>query len=386
MKSAQTVLLLTNEPATDRVVAEALDHDDDFSPCGVCHTFSELLAQLQTSPAGIALVDIDPDPEGMFKQLHPAIGRFSNTRFVLLSQDVRSDWLLAAMHAGARDFIVKSDILSNLSQVLRRVLPDGETDVESAGTVITVLSAGGGCGATTLAINLANDLNVHTSEPVLLVDLDVSHSAIAAYLGVQGQYGLADVLSHNGRVDPQLIRSTGVSYSDGLHVLLSPASSAANRTAPLEYQRLGDVLKSCRRAFRFTVVDAPRVPMDVAAVLGSDSLMTLIVLELDVKTIRATQAILSSLARQGIAGNGLLPVVNRYRKRSKMVSFSDAQQALGSVPLARIRNDFRSAIRGMNYGKPLAQVAPRSKVRRDINQLALQIVKASERTPAGSGR
>ena len=65
------------------------------------------------------------------------------------------------------------------------------------GSAVTILSAGGGCGATTLAVNLAAELGAidPSSDPPLVVDLDYHYGAVSTYLAVQGDYGVLDLLN-----------------------------------------------------------------------------------------------------------------------------------------------------------------------------------------------
>jgi Flp pilus assembly CpaE family ATPase len=183
-------------------------------------------------------------------------------------------------------------------------------------------------------------------------------------------------------IDAQLVSSTPVAYSENLHVLLSPASVNFSRPAVPVFERVDQMLGACKQAYRNTVVDAPRVTMDVAASLARSSDVTLILFELAVIDIRCARAILAALADRGVPSEDLVPVANRYRKRNPMLSFEDAQKALGGIEIQRISNDFESAMRSVNFGQPLSKVAPRSPLRQDVRGL-LQLVEARSNNQPG---
>ena len=82
-----------------------------------------------------------------------------------------------------------------------------------------------------------------------------------------------------------------------------------------------------------------------------------------------TRAILTALTDRRVAASSVLPVANRYRKRSPMLSLEDARDALGGIAIGRVSNDFSSVIRSINYGQPVAKVAPRSALRNDIREI-----------------
>ena len=144
-------------------------------------------------------MDIDHAPLERLSSLGPIIDRHHATRFVVIASERRDEWVQQAMHAGARDYIVKSAVTEVLAATLDRIVGTAGTNGVLERVVISVLSAGGGCGATTVAINLARELAVLRGAPALLVDLDAHYGSLAAYLGLSPEYGVADVLDDGSR-------------------------------------------------------------------------------------------------------------------------------------------------------------------------------------------
>jgi pilus assembly protein CpaE len=365
------VLLVTEDREAERAVSLGAEIQPEvFARVTRCGDLHELDDRLDGGPTPVALVDIDADPLAMLSRLEPLITKHAQTRFVVLCREVRSDIVLEAMQVGARHCMVKSNIAEELPGVLRRLMHDvSATTSTASGRVITVLTASGGCGGTTLSINLAEEFRLHNEKPTLLVDLDAHYGAVATYLGLAGEFGIADVLSAHGGIDGQLISSTASVYSENMHVLLSPASVNFSNPTPLLWDRLDKVMTACKQSYYNTIIDAPRIPMDVAAELARASVLTLIVFELGVIDIRSTRAMLTALTDRRVPQANILPVANRYRKRSPMLSLDDARDALGGLSIGRVSNDFSSVIRSINYGQPVAKVAPRSSLRNDIHEL-----------------
>jgi Flp pilus assembly CpaE family ATPase len=52
-----------------------------------------------------------------------------------------------------------------------------------------------------------------------------------------------------------------------------------------------------------------------------------------------------------------------------MLQLSDVQDAFKEVKLLQVRNDWDAASRSINLGRPLSQVAPRSHIRRDVQEV-----------------
>jgi pilus assembly protein CpaE len=375
------VLLVTSDTHAMDSVRLALSASERFELAGVCRTLSEIEDSLQRAPVSAVLVDVDGHSDQVLARLAPFTARFPATRFVVLGGAVRSDLLVQAMQVGARHFLEKASIEAELTNALGRLVPQGYAGPTGSGTLITVLSASGGSGATTIAVNLANELGLETSAPALLIDLDAFYGAAAPYLGVKAQYGVADVLEYEGHIDGHLIQTTAAEHSEALQVLLSPCSISFSEPKPLRWEALGDALEACKCAFRYTVIDAPRVPMDVAAELARASRLTLVVFQLLVTDIHLARASVAALVERGVSRSRLMPLANRYSRRSP-IGLKEAREALGETELTLVSGDFRSTSKSINYGRPLAEVAPRSPARKDIRRLATDAILKEEETPS----
>ncbi|MEW6747076.1 MAG: AAA family ATPase [Planctomycetota bacterium] len=373
MTNSRALLLMTQDAEVTQAVALALGAQHGSQEALVCKSPAELRQRLQQQGGSVVLVDIDPDPDRLLAELEGVINRFPDRRFVVLCSELRNEWLLLAMQSGARHYLVKNLIASQLESVLQKVSPE----LLVTGEVLTVLSASGGCGATTLAINLGNELRLGGAERVLVVDADPDYGGAAGYLGLQGEYTLADVLADAGRLDPHLVRSTALVAADGLEVLPSAASLAPARQRPVAYEHLAKLARVCKHVYAVTVFDAPRLPLDLAATLAAESTATLLVLELNVEDLRVGRQMLSFLTQHGISPHSVLPVINRYRKVNGAIPLKEARKLFNGREPVTLVDDFKSAIASINYGKPLARASPRSALRKSIRSLASRIRQGS---------
>lgn len=379
------LLLLTQDAEVQRSVTLVVEGNAriDGRVTG-CRSLKDLVRHLEGHPSpAVAMVDVDPQPMSFLQGLQPIVNRFPNTRFVVLVENYENEVVLEGMQIGARHCMLKSSVPDDLFAVLHRMLVDVGVASPPSGGLVTVMTASGGAGGTTLAINLADELRRASKQTVMLVDLDLDYGAVASYLGLRAEYGVADVLGHAGTLDAQLVSSSSAMYLDDMHVLNSPASvDFSNPQVIADFNQLEPLLEVCRQAYAHTVVDAPRQPRARSATLAAASDLTLIVFELSVIDVRGARALMRSLTERGVPQEKLLPVANRIaaRGRDKLLSLEDARDALGGLVVHPIANDYQSAIRSVNYGQPLEKVAPRSALRRDLAQL-VEVVHA-RRGPA----
>ena len=371
MASRNEVLLMTREETTERAVDMALESTPQVvRQLGVCPGVRELAQRLENRQAAVALIDADPQPMATLTAIEPLVRKYPHTRFVVIARNPNGELLEEAMQIGARRCVHKDTLVSDLPPVLRRLVQDLGVGSGESGSIVTVLSASGGCGCTTVAINLADELQHSTGKQALLIDMDRFYGAMATYLGVQGGYGIVDVLAQRGTIDAQLVTSTALQTQNGLHVLLSPATVNFSDPMPMPYDQLDSALSACREAFGYTVIDAPRMPMDVAASLAQQSVLTLIVFELAVIDIRCARAMLTALIDLRVPRERICFVVNRFRKRGSVITYEEARKALEGMPIHRLSNDFEGALRAINLGQTLSQAAPRSDLRKDLKELA----------------
>jgi len=202
---ANQILLVTDERETVSAVASALSTNGEFAGRSVCRNLQQLTLRLELGRTAAVLVDIDRQPQRILADLETVIARFPDARFVVLSRERADGLMIEAMQIGARHFLVKQSISEDLAEVLHRLVPSGPTKRRTSGAMITVLSASGGCGATMVAANIAHEIQLLSGEQTLLVDLDCYYGGVATYLGLEGQYGLNDVLGHSAAIDSDLI-------------------------------------------------------------------------------------------------------------------------------------------------------------------------------------
>jgi pilus assembly protein CpaE len=394
----RTIVLMSDQPATASAVNAALQSSPAGSaaPSGedVCQDVRDLAVRLEkTGGAHAALVDIDGRPNQILSALEPVVRRFPETRFIVLANSMESELMLEAMQMGARHFMAKQSIPTTLVGVIDRLCANGNTARasglvrESQGNVVSVLSASGGCGATTIAVNLAAEIELAGSESNLLIDLDYNYGAVGAYLGLDAPHGAADLMARANTVDPELIHTTALNHSEKMKVLISAASVTLGDAAGAGYGRLGEIVRSCKQSYRTTVIDAPRVTHSAAAMLACESTVTLLVLQLAVKDIRMARAMLAAITAHGANPASVLVLINRYHKRSSMIKLEEAEKALSGFQIRCLANDFQSVSRAMNFGQPLHKAAPRSAVRKELEQIAGEILNGSLiSTLAGAAR
>ena len=127
----------------------------------------------------------------------PALG------VILVRRRVDTGLLAEALRAGVREVVDERDLAGlhaavrrtkGLAAAMREQAPGGGTPGGPRGRIITVFSAKGGCGKTTLATNLAAALADRGRREVCLVDLDLAFGDVAIALQLFPAHTIADAV------------------------------------------------------------------------------------------------------------------------------------------------------------------------------------------------
>lgn len=369
---SEGVWIVTSSLETAEMIDAALRREEGLGAEGVCRDLRELSVRLEEAPIDLVVVDLIDDVEGMMADLRVLVDDFPRVRFVVVTAVFDQSQMMEAMQAGVRHYMSHNVMDRDLGPTCRRLLRRGSG--RGRGLGIAILSAGGGCGATTVAVNLAQELRAITDHTSLIVDLDTRYGGVAGYLGLSSRYGVADLLDRGDALDVDLVRSTAAHKNKDIDVLLSPASIDFESPSALRMENLDHTIRLCRDAYPTIVVDAPMLTMDAAAELAEASSCVLVMFQLTVKDVRVTKSILQALSRRGIGEGRVIPVANRRSRRSKTLTLKEAQDALGEVEIRSLADDFVNALRGVNFGEPLATAAPKCPLRKDIRALAEHVM------------
>ena len=367
------IVLATEQKDFAEKMQNLLSSNKGISLSNTCNDLSELRGYLETANTSIAIVDIDSDTHRKLQELDQLVPLYPKTRFAVACSSSSKELIVESMQAGARYFMHKEFLEAEVDRVLESIIIDSAKTASANGLVISVLSAGGGCGATTIALNLANELRLKSSRHILAIDLDEHYGAISGYLGVEGSYGILEVLSRKDRIDHQLIMSTATSYKDNFDILLSPASMSGHESINGNMANLAQALEACKTAYSYTIVDAPRLSRHLTQILANVSGILVVVLQPNVKDIKKAKSIISDLRSFGISLERIFPIVNRFKHRGRAVPLDEARKAIEIKNIYTVRNDFKRIINCINRGKPLSESAPSSGVRRDLIKIAGKI-------------
>jgi pilus assembly protein CpaE len=322
----------------------------------------------------LLILDLENDPAlGIQLAQHLADSNPAQ-RVIVAGPALESDLLLAAMRAGAVDFLPKpvtEDALRHSYERTQHKLtkPAGEK-ARQPGQIFAVFSPKGGAGATVLATNFAIVLHRLTGKKTLVVDLDLELGEVAVVLGVQPRFNFVDFVENFRRMDAGLLASYIERHESGVHLLSAPFQPEKAETVTADQIRR--ILAFLRQHYDYVIVDTPRSfsPTTLAAFEQAD--LAFLVTVADLPSIRNIQRGLPLLRR--VLGKGdeqIRLIVNRYHANDA-IGLKDIERTLGIRPFATIGNDYEAVASSVMEGKPIV-LNGTSAFSRDVKALATQV-------------
>jgi pilus assembly protein CpaE len=337
-----------------------------------------ILRQLQDSRAEVVIVDIPTqDPQRAIRAIELIrattlqIGIFANGEMTKPAN------IVASMRAGAGEYVDNSAGSDALLEALTRFSSTRTRTPGGAGKarVFTFLSAKGGAGCTTTAVNTALALQQSHGDVVLVDFAPIGHASL--HLNLRPQFGVLDALQNLHRMDVSLLDGLMTPTKEGMHLLAGSGQPNPSEPTPGELARLFDLLVN---HYRFVVVDVSS-RLDATTRLLSDlSNAVLMVAQTDVVTLWSAGRIHAFL-EEGTGRDRLRIVLNRYKKIPGFTD-EDIEQATNCKVLWKVPNAFHTVSPSIDHGTPVVlQDGP--EISRSYRALAAALAEASSNTDSG---
>ena len=247
------------------------------------------------------------------------------------------------------------------------------------GRQIAFCGAKGGCGASTLAHNVAHLISTRMSAGTVLVDLDLAFGTAGLDFNQDPLQGIADALSQPDRLDAVLMDRMMVRCSDHLSLFAAPAT--LDKDHHIDVDVFEEVTQKIRQTAPYVVLDMPHAwtAWSRRVLLASDDVI--VVAEPDLASLRNAKNMVD-LIRQARPNDAPPRVVlNRVGLPGRPeIPLKDFGDALGVVPALAIPFDAKLFGQAANNGQMISEVGPKSKASETLEALA-QMIARRETTP-----
>jgi len=246
------------------------------------------------------------------------------------------------------------------------------------GKVIAVAQARGGVGSSTLAVNLADVLQLRRGVfskkatcKVALVDLDFQFGSIAALVDVEETDALWRMAMEGTVPDAAFVEQALTVSESGLSVLTAP--SRFGPLNALKSEQVGAILDVLKKSHDYVVVDMPGALVDWIDPVLSRADKMLLVTDITVPSVRSARKLIDfyhaehpGLEIEFVASYEKKPIMYSSRHRA-------AAELLENQISFWIPNDPKAMREAVDRGRPLVNIAPRSNIAKAFRRIGHEI-------------
>lgn len=308
-----------------------------------------------------------PEIEALVRHLGAAASQL--TVVVLLRQpDIATTRML--IRAGAADVIPAPANETSLAVALDKLLGSASETARGSGPrgqIVAVLKAGGGVGATALAVQTAV-IAARRGVNVCLADLDLQFGAAGIYLDLPNAATVSDCMAAGAGVKDVDFSSLLARHASGLRLLAAPRQvTPLDALAPQHAEALLDAL---RRNFELSIVDLPSVWTAWTNRVLQMADRIVVVTHLTVPHMHMLDRQFATLRAQGLNERPVTLVCNGLcSEQTAILPLKSAERVLGNRFDVIVPEDRKLMYGAISQGVEISAIRKSSKIEKAIGQL-----------------
>jgi pilus assembly protein CpaE len=283
---------------------------------------------------------------------------------VLVRTRVDAKLLSDALRAGIREVVNARELAAinaaarHAHELAGRMLAvggdDGESEEHGRATVITVFSAKGGCGKTTVSTNLAAALADGGRREVCIVDLDLAFGDVAIAMQLFPTHTISDAVALEDTLDPSGVSSLLTQHSPGLRVLSAPVEPGLAENIPVSL--VSKLLSIMREMFDYVIVDTPPAFTDQVLAAFDASDIAILLATLDIPALKNLKLSLETLELLNYPREKIRLILNRADSKVGLDA-GEVEKTL-RAPISALVPSSRAVPAATNRGVPIVLDQP----------------------------
>ncbi len=261
------------------------------------------------------------------------------------------------------------------------------TDPEQMPVTIGFISAKGGLGKTTLAINLSVLFAQRFPNSVVLLDLHAQLGDACVSLNLHPRSSLVDLATYADELDSALVESALCTHKSTLKVLPGCTTPQLVALDVLSVSYIARLLGILRRSYRFVFCDLPPTLWSGSLyVLSRCQYVPVITNLFELTTIRDTANLIKMIADGGyVPRSAIKLIVNRVSRQDRF-TISDLEETTEMPVSFQIPNDVEATVAAANKGEPFVLARPKAPISRSLQELADLLLQPAKQPalPAGT--
>jgi pilus assembly protein CpaE len=385
------VLIVDDIAETRENVKKLLYFENDIEIVGTAANGREGVELALKLQPDVVLMDINmPEMDGITAS-EAISAQAPNVQVVMMSVQGEADYLRRSMLAGAREFLIKpfsgEELVTSIHRVYqfaatRRVVAPPPPSTAApvmpppppprAGKIIAVMGSKGGCGASTIAVNLAVALREESKARVALLDANLEFGDVGVLLNLPSSRTIAELVSGKADIDEEVLDGTMAAHSSAIKVLLAPPRPELAELVKVEH--LKRILELLDKSYDFIVIDLWKSFQETTVFFLDHADIILLIATPDIPSIKNSKLFFELTDQLGYPPEKTLFILNKEDGRSG-ISAKDIEASIKHPIVLALPKDERTTMIAMNRGTPFVTLQRNLPLSQAIHNLARLIVK-----------
>ena len=360
------------------------------------------LGQEESGSLEFVAIAIDEEDEDQIEVISQIIRTSvrKKIKVLVIAEDVSPVALHQLLRLGAQEFVpypLPDGALRDAIERMRAVPDPAEARAapttaaggggDRDGVVIPIHGIAGGVGSTTFAVNLAWELasmEGNDAPRVCLLDLDLQYGSTATYLDLPRREAVFELLQDTSAIDGDSFMQAMLTYGEKLYVLTAPAEMLPlDLIGPEDVER---IIELARTNFDYVIIDMPKSVVQWTETVLHASHVYFAITELDMRSAQNTLRLIRAFKGEELPVEKLRFVLNRAPKFSDLSGKSRVKRMAESLDITievQIPDGGKPITEAADHGQPLAEMAAKSTVRKEVLKLAKSLHELNQSEATG---
>ena len=316
----------------------------DLNAYPMRHQLAEVLS---AETPNLCLLEISEPRDAGLALIHDLLRIDVKLPIIVVLANNDPELVLRSLRQGASDFLIPPFTSEQVEAALQKIARLQPAQAASSGKVYCIMPAKGGCGASTIASNLAYKMK-RGDKRILLADLDPLAGTLSFLLKIKSNFSFLDALARSHDIDADLWKAV-VTTRQGVDVLLSPEVMTEGMS---ELKDASSIIEYARGTYDLIVLDTGGVygEWNLSQAQLADEILLVTTNELT--SLQAVQRAMGYLDSNNIARYKLRLIVNRYDRHTGL-SKDVIGTALHTDIFHIMPSDYDAIQKSLMEGKPL---------------------------------
>ncbi len=365
-------VVIDKEKNSSEVLSAKLKNITDINFLGYFEDFSSL--NINFEQIDLIVFDIkNTDKNETLEKIREIQSKNNKILFVATSYDINSELITLTLNSGVKDFLLKPVIDSVLEASIKKIKDIKNNVNQTLSNVICIFSNKGGCGKTSLAVNLAYEFSkIEDQKKVCLLDLNFNSPDASTFLNLEPRYDIEYIISKFETSDEKLVLSLLNNYKNS-NLYICSLNNSISISSKLTVQNVSKIINYLKNSFRWIIIDTSSIINEANASVLYQSDLILYTGITNMVSVRNSQKCFEMFDNMGFSNEKIKFIINRYTEKSE-IKPEDIEKATGKKVFEKIPNNYLTLIDAINIGQPVGEVNPQSNIANAYKKIAKELM------------